>query len=620
VKRTFTFVGVLLAAGGASWGIINPHFTPKHLVEQADVVFAASPQAADTPLEWKLNNPRQIKGEAPGEHVIRLAHCKKDHLKDIQRTFQANGSTPAILFSGTYQEQKQAFMHVAGQWLNLTGGAKGRWDVSGYAPNMSATYAGGTDMLIRMSEYLTSDPDADVPSAAGVAWQAGGPVKVARITGRSGGLAAAEIGKLNNIHLFAASAAGDRLFRPKEVNDETKFEDVTAAAGLDTKSRRFVWVDVDRDGLADLVTWDGSSVSVRRAGADGRFHAPPGKWSVQLYGECTGLAACSTDGSPGVLVSTYSGPLLLVADGQAGWKKQPLPAAGAIHEEIGPVSACIVADLDMDGHVDVLQPGDRGGILWRGKADGFAKPRKTAVAAGPGLAAAAVGDFNEDGALDIFLAGAEKSTLWENDGEGNFKDVSRRSGSVGYKCPPGAGEARAVDLNHDGRTDLCLMYLQSGIVYHFNRGFRALAEEGDVRLPGLYGKPGRPPLGQKAMAVGDFNADGSQDLAVWITNDEVYCYLNEQCHQPVLRLRLAKGMTGPVTVSGWMGEKHPICVGAAAVTAHSPPTCLCARYPGECRIKWRTAAQGEQLRNVKVEDGPVDVLIEPAAGKAGKPG
>lgn len=614
VKWVSTVLAVaLLLVCRTSPAKINPNFTPKDVAEQSDLIIVGPLQAGGRNPEWTLTVARQLKGKGAAKHVVSLVGCNKDHAGDIREILKENAAEPVILFAGTMEEQKRAYMHVAGTWLGIRANGESRWNVTGYAATMSETYAGGTDMLIRMSEYMVKHPDPDVPVSAGVRW-ADERLPVGKITGRSAGMAPVEIGKQRTLHLFVASTDGDKLFRAKTVDLETSFKDVTAACGLDTRSRRFAWVDVNRDGLSDLVTWDGTSLSLRLAGKDGKFKAAGAEWSRRLEAGCTGIAACSTDGGPGVLLGTHRGPVMLAAKGKKGWSLVSLPGSGTGEE---PSSPCVVADLDGDGRVDVLQPGVESGLLWNGRAKGFGKPAKTAVAAGPGAAKAAVGDFNQDGALDIFLSGAQRNSLWENDGRGRFKNVFERGGSISYKCPPRAAEVRAMDLNHDGRQDLCFVYPAQGIVYHFNRGFRAFGEEGEVRLPGLEGKPGRA-VGQLAMAVADFDGAGSQDLVVLVTTGEICCYTNDQMDMPGLRLRLAKGVTGPITVSCWQGEKFPVCVGSVAVAGHSPPSYVSAQVAGPVTIRWCIPGKGAQVKKVIAEDGLVDVEVAPDKPKAGK--
>ena len=606
MKKSVSCVGVLLVSASACWGIINPNFTPKDLVAQADVVFAAAPKATRSPREWKLVAARAIKGRLPAERVLSLEKCDKNHAKAIGQTLArcAKGEEPIILFAGNLKEARRAYVHAAGRWLDVRPGVGNRWEVKGRAPHMAGTYAGGTDMLIRMSEYLHRDPDSYVPVSAGVRWTE--HAKLGKLDGEVAGMAAVEVGAAGKPHLFVASSAGDRLYEPKE--GEESFQDVTTRVKLDTKSKQFVWVDVTGDGLADLVSWDGRSVTARLGSKDGTLR-PGGKgWQMELHADCTGLAACSADGRPGVLVSTHALPVLLAAD-PGGWRKAVMPDGLALRRNVGRVSPCVVADLDGDGCVDVLQPGEEGSSLWKGKPRGFQRPVRSEVATGEGAAIAAIGDFDGNGALDVFLVGPTKNSLWENDGKGNFTEVFRYSGSTSKKCPPGALDVQVMDLNHDGWQDLCLVYEAADLLYHFNRGFRSFAEEGEVRLPGPDAEPGQPRLGQRAMAVADFNKDGSSDLAVILTSGELLCCFNDKMDMPGLCLRLGKGVVGPVTASCWIGEKDPVCTGTVSVVGRSPGAYVSVRYPGEVTIEYRLPGKPQQSKTVTVEDGTRNVVL-----------
>ena len=598
----------LLLLSPPARAIINPNFTPKDLVEESALIVVGRLQPAAGADGWTFAVDRALKGQAPKTYTLSLAGCKKDDVGTIRDLLKQNGREPVVLFAGNMQGEKRAYLHASGGWLAVARAEKALWRVAEFAPHMGGTLAGGTDMLIRMSEYLVRDPDGEVPITAGVQWAE--RVKVGAIAGRCAGLASVEIGKKRRIHLFAASPNGDRLFSVA-TNDEleTTFKDVTAASRLDTKSRCFAWVDVDRDGLADLVSWDGAALGVRLAAPDGAFKPAGAGWSVQLEAGCTGLTACSTDGTPGLLVSRRDVPLRLIARAGKGWERVALPAG----PPVDPAAPAIAADLNADGWGDVLLPGVQESVLWKGKPGGFHKGVKLALAAGPDALKAVLGDFNEDGALDLFVAGSRQNTLWERQPNGAFKNVFRYGGSVSYKCPAGAAEARSMDLNHDGRTDLCLIYPRGDIIYHFNRGFRCFGEEGEVRLPGLEAKDAgmehrRP--GLVAMTVGDYDEAGSQDLVVLLTTGEIYCYLNEGMDAPGARLRLPKGRTGPVTVSCWQGEKSPACIGMAVVSGHSPHAYVAARHPGELTVKWHAPGKGEQRKKVIVRDGPLDVILE----------
>ena len=87
---------------------------------------------------------------------------------------------------------------------------------------------------------------------------------------------------------------------------------------------------------------------------------------------------------------------------------------------------------------------------------------------------------------------------------------------------------------------------------------------------------------------------------------------------PGLRLRLAKGVTGPVTVSCWQGEKFPVCVGTVAVAGHSPPSYVSAQVAGAVTVRWCIPGKGAQVKKVIAEDGLVGVEVAPDKRKVGK--
>ena len=607
MKHVAVALALVLLTAGAGWGLINPRFTPRHLVDRADVIFAGAIQSTADPLEWQMAAATILKGKPVAVHVLRLGGASKDHLEDIQAALKGSGREPGLLFFHSTGEEKRAFLHVADEWLDLKAAGEGSWDVHDFSAEMDSVYAGGTDMLIRMSQVLVQDPDADVPTSAAVRWQ--GEAKVKGIPGEVAGLAAVERGKDRKVHLFVASSAGDRLYRAK---GEEALEDVTAASRLDTRSRAFAWVDLDGDGLADLVSWDGAAVLVRLACEDGAYKPAPDGFSFKPAAPCTALVPLSVHGKPGVLLSTSAWPIILVADAKAGWTKVDLPRGA--QDDLGPASPCVVADLDNDGYADILQPCERGSLLWKGGDGGFAAPVKVAVATGKGIAQVGVGDFNQDGALDVFLAGPERSMLWENDGKGNFKEVLRYAGSLAAKCPPGAAAVLVCDLNHDGRQDLCLAYAGGEFLYHFNRGFRCFGEEREVRLTGPDGAAGEARPGLRALAAGDFNGDGSLDLAVMGAGGDLYVYFNQQADIPAFRLRLPKGVTGPVTATCWIGDKHPVCTGALSVPGSSPATWVSVRYPGPCRIQYRMPGKPQRTDKATATVGPKDVVLGAAPG------
>jgi hypothetical protein len=586
---------VLLATCSNALGIINLQNTPRHLVDQAKMVMVGT--VVKDGEKWGLRVDDAVKGQPPAAVALELGNCNKDQVDGIRALLTGNVSRPAVLVTS----KRVAMLHIGGVWMDVVDTGNDRWQITGNSPSMIGTFAGGTDMLARMLKHLAEHPDATVPSTVGVKWTDN---CIAGNVPDASALAAIEWPQNGKPALFVASARGDRLLTAKD--GENAFVDVTAAAGLTSKSVIFTFVDMDGDGLADLVSYDGSAINVYSDGK--QFKAAGPRWTCKID-DCIGLSPCSLDGRPGVLVSTKAAPVLLVAQ-QDGWKQIQLPPFAG---NIGQVSPCIVADLDNDGYADILQPGETGGALWRGAESGFQAPVKSPVCSGGGIARHAVADFNEDGFADVFLAGPEKNTLWENDCHGGFTDVTGFAGSLSYKCPPGASAVMAMDLNHDGRADLCIGYLSGEMLYHFNRGFRSMGEERELRLPGAEPRPGTGVPGLQSFAVADFNGDNSADLAVLQNDGTVRVYFNDRVDAPALMLRLPRGVVGPVTVSCWTDEKVPSMTGLAIIPGHAPGVYLPVRDKGTVHLKYRFPGRPPATMSVNVGEGVSEVVLEPQA-------
>ncbi len=593
--KVSTFILVVLAVCGSNQAIINPQLTPRHLVDLAELVVVGT--IVKDGENWKLRVDDAVKGRAPAAFAIDLGNCDKEQADDIRLLLNENVSRPGVLI--TSKRVAKGKVHIGGVWMDVAGAGEAKWQILGNSSPMAGTFDGGTDMLARMVRHLVEHPDATLPCAAGVKWTdnwLGANIADASV------LAAIEWPKNGTPALFVASSKGDRLLVSK--GNDNAFDDASAAAGVTSKSAMFTFVDVDGDGVADLVSFDGSAINVYLGGKE--FRAAGAQWTQKVK-DCIGLAPCAVDGHPGVLVSTRDQPIVLVA--QQGWRRVEIPK---FEGNIGQVSRCIVADLDNDGYVDILEPGATGGALWKGKEGGFQAPVKSAVCTGGGLANQAVGDFNEDGFADIFLAGAEKNTLWENDGKCVFSDVFRYTGSLNRKCPPGAVAVGAMDLNHDGHTDLCLGYRNADVLYHFNRGFRSMGEEGEFRLPGLEPRPGSARQGLRSFAVADFNGDNSADLAVLQSDGAVRVCFNDRVDSPALMLRLPRGAAGPVTVSCWTVEKTPSNAGFAIVTGHAPGVYLPIRDKGVVNLRYRFPGRAASTMTVRVADTTSEVILENA--------
>ena len=326
--------------------------------------------------------------------------------------------------------------------------------------------------------------------------------------------------------------------------------------------------DFDNDGAVDLAV-SYATVSLLLGNGDGTFQAPV---AIPAGGTSTALAAGDFNGDTDLdLVATNAGGLagdgtvkVILGNGDGTFRPWTAYAAGRL-----PV-AVAVADLDRDGLSDlaVLNLTSRPGggdsstvSVLRGNGDGSFGPRTEFAAGADGATTVprslATGEFNGDGATDLAVAngtgddsvvsvllGNGDGTLrapvdyavggyvrsvtagdWDADGDQdlftandttNSVCVFRRSGDGTFDAAgifivgtqPAA--VAAGDIDGDGDADLAVANYHS----HYRSGtlseVTVLVSTGGGAAPRSYAAGSH----SMAVAVGDFNEDGSRDLAV----------------------------------------------------------------------------------------------------------
>ena len=165
-----------------------------------------------------------------------------------------------------------------------------------------------------------------------------------------------------------------------------------------------------------------------------------------------------------------------------------------------------VGDFNRDGIQDLAVAHDHGASILVGNADGtFQTPVPVLNAADPG--SIAIGDFNKDGFEDLAIAvtinshpfAPSSANILLGKGDGTFQTV--RSFSTGRRSTSLA----IGDFNGDGLQDLAVTNSGSADV-------SILVGNGDGSFqPARDFATGSSP---SSVAVGDFNGDGLQDLAV----------------------------------------------------------------------------------------------------------
>ena len=587
--------------------MIDPSFTPIHLVEDARCIVAGTLGEGGARDRWRLNDLRALKGDIPDATDFSLALRNSKEARRARAFLAVRNGEPAILFTGLNRGEEAAYMLAATVWVKLVSGLDGGpWQVVGFGDlRMLKTYTGSADKLVRMTRYILSDAEADVPVSAGVEWLSEASIVLDRPISGLAVLSRPPLreGQGNDFddgdgQLLVFSPAGDRLL-VYHAGSNT-LEDRTGPGGMGSASSRWALVDLSGDGLADLVSWDGDTLCAWLRDRDGRsgLHAKVGdlKWSRGCFG-LTPLGL-REENSIGLLLAS-DWPYLLSWQGTE-WAVAALPGDPTDHPVPDTAAPCVVADWNDDGHADVLQLRDGGALLWTGGRTGFSRPEPWGIRSDGGVVSWAAGDYDTDGRLDLFVSARRGCELWENTRTGVFLPAIVSAGSLQDKAMPGAAECLATDLNHDGRPDLALLYESGHFLYYFNRGYGCLADQGEVQLAAKRTNldPVRTP-GLLRASGGDLNHDGSTDLAVAYRDGRVQCFLNRRFDEPEILIRLPRGRAGPVTVSVWQGDEHAFCVGTHLVTGHDPPTHATLRKRSRCTVRWRWPGGPPRALHVK---------------------
>jgi hypothetical protein len=309
-------------------------------------------------------------------------------------------------------------------------------------------------------------------------------------------------------------------------NGDGTFSEVTKEAGLLNAQTRFgsgcAFLDYDRDGKLDLfvsnyLVFDLSSVP--RTGGSG---------SCNYFGV---PVSCGPRGLP------YGRHSLYHNNGD-GTFTDVTEASGIGKIAGGYGLTAVAADLDNDGWPDIYVACDSTPSLYfRNNHDGTFTEQaiESGVAlsedgmeqAGMGLG---VGDFKLDGSLHIVKThfSHDTSAVYINDGKGNFRDGTIRSG-LGVETRFVSWGIGVADLDNDGNPDV--LWVTGGIYPEVDKKlpdsplktprvvFRNLGKGQFEELIGQAG-PGIEALHcSRGCAFGDFDNDGDMDVLIVNQNE-----------------------------------------------------------------------------------------------------
>ncbi|HSR67022.1 MAG TPA: VCBS repeat-containing protein [Acidobacteriota bacterium] len=262
--------------------------------------------------------------------------------------------------------------------------------------------------------------------------------------------------------------------------------------------------DVDEDGKLDVVVANHETDYLTILSGDGRggfSPAPDSPLTIEVspHPHEVRVADLNQDGHPDLLVDHRDGEGLLVLPG-AG--KGRLQSPGQLIKTGGdPYRGMEVADVNRDGKLDLLtpNPGNVGLVLGEDPATLAFQPIRTVNAHRP--FAIALGDLNGDGHLDLVTASEPSSPpgIFLGDGQGRFNEHPNALSSL----PQGAKNIVTADFNGDGFDDAAIANWSSSRILLLLGGAQEIVENRLQAAPNPWG-----------LSAADLNQDGRPDLLI----------------------------------------------------------------------------------------------------------
>jgi N-acetylneuraminic acid mutarotase len=277
-----------------------------------------------------------------------------------------------------------------------------------------------------------------------------------------------------------------------------------------------VYHDMDGDGHLDAVcanVVNGNELAILHGNADGSFNTTSLFTKTYIASDAPWpdyVQDLNGDGVADIVADSLDG--LEVLMGEPGLK-----FAAPVHYAVGyPASngqqSSQFADMNQDGHIDVVAGGPNGIYIGYGKGDGTfnASP---AYEVAQDLGHVTVADFNGDGIPDIAASGDQSIELSLGNGDGTFKPyVTLANGDIDFSTGGRPGDAQIVhgDFRGNGKQDI--LAIGSPSIYVYNSYILFGNGDGTFAIPQLVPGSGVTLPYFDAMAVLDINKDGRDDV------------------------------------------------------------------------------------------------------------
>ena len=361
-------------------------------------------------------------------------------------------------------------------------------------------------------------------------------------TGYDVGVAVADYDNDEYEDIFVAGVYRNTLYHN---NGNGTFTDVTAKAGLNKPDPEYgplwsvggVWVDVNNDGLLDLLVINYLQWDIE--------HEP----------------SCPIDGHPDYCHPKMYKPTpnqLFLNNGDGTFRD--VSVEWGLRKHPGKGMGGAAADFNLDGKMDIFVANDKAFIwFFRNSGRSFDEVGfDTNVALREdGIFISGMGvdfrDLDNDGYPDIVVVALDNETfpLYRNTGKGTFVEVTQESGMTATSQPMAGYSPTIADFDNDGWKDI---FVSRGHVQSPLAANRQVIEQpntvfhnlGGMKFAALTAEAGltvRPPSRHRGSAIGDLNGDGRLDVVVTALSAPAEIWLNESAgdnHWLELKLRGTK--------------------------------------------------------------------------------
>lgn len=260
--------------------------------------------------------------------------------------------------------------------------------------------------------------------------------------------------------------------------------------------------DFNNDGFSEVAVAGDLSQLLFVRWTNGSFQQTSSVFmGVSAYGFITGDWNADNAVDVAFATLTSSGITTRLNNGTGGFPAQ----TNFFASSGGPAEEMAAGDLDNDGILDiVVANGNASNFAFlKGAGNGVFGPQYLLAAAG--ASGLATGDIDNDGDIDVVSTNAGSMStsvlaITRNNGDGTFQST------VMLPNTAGAGECDLVHVNNDAFLDL---------VTHTPSGYAVRMGNGTTNFANaiLYSTTNMGAGGERTLTIGDFNGDGSIDLA-----------------------------------------------------------------------------------------------------------